>query len=500
MSGTLSTQPIPIEDESSSIVFVDQRPAVVEVAESLERVIPPRAHEDEAHEGDEEEEEEEGSYQEHPRYRTWKKHTTHLYQLSMHIDLVWESPSVALMPYMSVKDRLATQTILCGTRTGGQEQNYLQFLHVTTPIDASRLDDEGTGFNDGTGEVGGFGSAPAGCGMQIERRMYHDGDVLATRYMHANPLLLGTASSDNNLYVFDWSRVPKTLKPNNPERPRGPLPPNSLSLHAGDEERHAFMKRMRQIDDVAAQQQSWDSVRGAGQHVVALRGHSVASSHLDWNTTSDGSVASGAGDTIHVWQVGNLSKSADRTVDPYWTATLDDETAVITDTKFSWTDPQTFLATTSTGSLLHADVRRAGSEINELCTIAPDLCAYSGITSLAVSALNGNLIALGTASGTMAVFDMRNADAPVLSEPLHKGEVTCVQWCPHQANLIATGGDDGIVVLRNVATGEVAFKHSAHTHAVTDMQWCWQDAFRYEMVSVDCNAITLWRPRNAFLA
>lgn len=76
--------------------------------------------------------------------------------------------------------------------------------------------------------------APNSCGVKVERRILHDGDVLAARAMPANPLLIASSSSNGHLYLFDWSRVSLNKFPNDPPRPRGPLPPNTLTHGASE--------------------------------------------------------------------------------------------------------------------------------------------------------------------------------------------------------------------------------------------------------------------------
>lgn len=435
------------------------------------------------------------SYQESARFATWRKHTRDLYESMLHCDLVWESPSVQLMPYMTVKDHVATQTVLCGTRTGGQEQNYVQFFSMSLPFDTAMIDEELGGFCEATGEVGGFGMAPSAAGMRIERRMFHDGDVLCARYMHANPLLIGTASSNGYLYVFDWSRISLQSKPNKPERPRGPLLRNALSDEPTEEERSAFEKRCALIEEVAAAQSKWDAVREPGQHVLSLRGPEgplEATSHLDWNTTEEGLLATGARNGLYAWKIGLMSKEDDRHVAPFWSCQLDDD-IIINDTHFSWGDPNMLLAGATNGFLYHADTRSSSSGAEELLSFEEE------ITSVAVCPMNSQLIAVATAGGNIATIDLRYAAEPTMHGGFHQPrEATIVSWCPHRESILATAGEDGFVNLFDVKQNKMLFRHAAHTETVTDMSWGWQDAFAGQIVSVDRNAICLWKPRERF--
>ncbi|KAG5492990.1 hypothetical protein JKF63_01571 [Porcisia hertigi] len=432
------------------------------------------------------------SYQETPRFCTWRKHVRNLYQHLFHVDLVWESPVAQLMPYVTAKGGLTTHTILSGTRTGGQEQSYLQLLSATVPQDTQALDGPNAAYNQATGEVGGYGMAPHACGLSIERRILHDGDVLAARYMPANPLLIASSSSNGNLYVFDWSRVSLGRFPNDPPRPRAPLPPNELSSDATQEERVQYQRRMRALHVVATEQDRWDRRTGEGQHVLTLKGGSNASENLSWSTDAEGVVASGSTGRICVWRVANLSKDDSRQVEPYRVFLLEDEEACVTQVNFSWTSPDTFVSASSTGAVHFNDLRT--QHMTEVFSIE------SPATSLALSPLDGNALLVGDALGNVFYFDLRQSSNPVLVDRLHDGEVTTLEWCPHSQHLFSSGGHDGVVCIYNQTRKKTLFKHWGHTDVIMDLGWNWQDNFAGQLVSADCNAIMLWRPRDFFFS
>lgn len=434
---------------------------------------------------------EEGTaYQETARFCTWRKHARNLYQQLFHIDLVWESPVAQLMPYVTSKGGLTTHTVLSSARTGGQEQSYLQLLAATVPQDTQALDDSDAAFSEATGEVGGYGMAPHACGLKVERRILHDGDVLAARYMPANPLLLSSSSSNGNLYVFDWSRVPLGRFPNDPPRPRAPLPPNELSSEATEEERAQYQKRMRALNVVAAEQDRWDRRTGDGQHVLTLAGGSGASDNVDWSTSLDGDVASGSLGRVSVWRVANMSKDDSRLVQPFRVFEVDDEETRVTHVNFSWTSPESLLAATTSGAVRVNDMRAARGE--EIFSIG------NPATSLALSPLDGNALLIGDATGNVLLFDLRKSSAAVQVERLHAGEVTTVEWCPHSRHLFSSGGHDGVVCVHNQTRGKTLFKHWGHTDVIMDLGWNWQDDGAGQLVSTDSNAIMLWRPRDFF--
>ncbi|CAC9490887.1 WD repeat protein [Leishmania donovani] len=434
--------------------------------------------------------EEATSYQETVRFCTWRKHVRNLYQHLFHIDLVWESPVAQFMPYVTAKSGLTTHTILSGTRTGGQEQSYIQLLSATVPQDTQALDGSDVAYSEATGEVGGYGMAPHACGLNIERRILHDGDVLAARYAPVNPLLIASSSSNGNLYVFDWSRVPLGRFPNEPSRPRAPLPPNELSSDATEEERAQYQKRMRALNVVVTEQDRWDRRTGEGQHVLTLKGGKGASENLDWSTNAEGVVASGSTGRVCVWRVANLSKDDSRQVEPFKVFSLEDEEARVTQVNFSWTSPDTFVAASSTGAVYFNDVRM--QHTTEVFSIE------NAATSLALSPLDGNALLVGDALGSVLFFDLRQSSKPVQVDCLHDDEVTTVQWCPHSRHLFSSGGHDGVVCIYNQTRHKTLFKHWGHTDVIMDLGWSWQEDGAGQLVSTDSNAIMLWRPRDFF--
>lgn len=472
------------------------------------------------------------SYQEHPRFCTWRKHVRDLYQQLFHIDLVWESCVAQFMPYVTPKSGTTTHTILCGTRTNGQEQNFIQLLNVTLPSDTASLDNTLAPFCEATGEVGGYGMSPHQCGLKVERRILHDGDVLAARYMPANPLLLASCSSNGSVYVFDWSRVSLNRYPNDPPRPRAPLPPNALTHtnHASssslvymspssssscpattsahtlptEEEKAQYHRRMRELHAVIKEQDRWDRRSGDGQHVLTLRGGTGASDSLDWSVHLDGWLASGSRNRLCVWQVAHMSKEDARSVDALHTLTVRpaagaDEAAAararVTGLTFGSLphSPFTLVYASSAGVIAHVDVRTPHTQ-TEITSLAHG-CRP---TALALSPHESSALLVGSCNGVVRLFDMRRAERALRDDALHTGEVTGLAWCPHSRHLFASAGEDGTACVYNQTRERVLFRHLGHTDSVMDVGWNWQEGNAGQLVTVDSNALMIWRPRDYF--
>nr|CCC95096.1 predicted WD40 repeat protein [Trypanosoma congolense IL3000] len=435
---------------------------------------------------------EETTYSYTRRFLTWRKHVRDLYQRLVHIDLVWESPAVQLMPYATARAGLLTHTILSCTRTGGQEQAFVQLLSVTTPHSLQFIRDVDTTYCEATGEIGGYGMAPSQTGMRIERRILHDGDPLTVRYMHANPLLIASGSSDGNAYVFDWSRISLNKFPNEPPRPRAPLPPNEPSINATEEERDDYKRRMRALGAIAKDQERWDLRRGAGQHLLALTGSNGSCETLDWSTSEDGTIVAGSLGRVCYWQVANMSKDDPKTVPCTRAYNIDDNNSRVSEVDFSWTEQNSFVVSVESGCVLHGDIRTP--ELTPLVTLE------RAATSASISPLDGTSLLLGTSDGEVCYYDLRRINQPVSQVTLHGGPVSSVQWCPHSRHLFCSGGggNDAMCCVFNATTSRLLFKHAGHTDNVTDVSWDWQEGCEGQLVSVDTNSITLWRPRDLF--
>ncbi|EPY21407.1 histone-binding protein RBBP4 [Strigomonas culicis] len=429
-------------------------------------------------------------YQETERFCTWRKHSRDLYQQLFHVDLVWETPAAQLMPYVTKKNGLTTHTIMCGTRTGGQEQCFLQLLSATLPCDAARLDDGETPLCEATGEVGGYGMAPQQCGLQVDRRILHDGDVLAARYMYSNPLLVASSSSNGAVYIFDWSRISLKTFPNDPPRPRAPLPPNELSENPTDEDRNQYRQRLSALHAVATEQDRWDQRTGPGQHVLRLNGNEGFSDTLDWNTKEEGLLAAGSMGKVCLWSIGGQSKDSPAVLDPLHAYEVADEESRVNGVAFSWAEPHSFVCSSTSGALYLGDVR--SPDITEMFSLP---CAAS---SAALSPLDGNLLLTGGVDGGVYLYDFRKDVEPVAVEQLHSSDVTSLAWCPHASSLFASGSKDSNVCIYNVARKKTLFKHAGHTDDILDLGWNWQEDSAGQLLSGDSNAIMMWRPRDMF--
>ena len=98
--------------------------------------------------------------------------------------------------------------LLIGTQTSNSEPNSVILMKVKLPLEDTEIDVRK--YDDENGELGGFGGVDSKINMHI--RINHEGDVNRARYMPQNSNLIGTKSSNNDVYIFDISKHPSVPK------------------------------------------------------------------------------------------------------------------------------------------------------------------------------------------------------------------------------------------------------------------------------------------------
>lgn len=171
-------------------------------------------------------------------YRIWKRNTPFLYDYVVSKALEWPSLTCEWLPGRSKvtgTDYFA-QSILLGTHTTGNEQNYLMIADVRSPdyVDEDASEPQGEAGNlphagqdpDAVGHVGSkkltylFSAVTDGTvksklqeveKVSIVQKINHEGEVNRARAMPQNCFLVATKSPNGQVLVFDTSR--HMLKP-----------------------------------------------------------------------------------------------------------------------------------------------------------------------------------------------------------------------------------------------------------------------------------------------
>ena len=207
------------------------------------------------------------------RFKTWRKHTRDMYSTMVSYERTWESRSLQFFPtYKVVENGLGEQSVLMGTYTGGDEQNYVEINSLTLPIGNHQL--SAVSYDAETGEVGGHGLAPNGIGCRTTLRMYHDGDVIQARYMPTNMNIISTVSSNGNLYLFDCTQIARSMAPNYGGRGRRLLPTAEYPFVDSDEKdpkkREQQKDKVDHFNDCVQLQEAFDRNRAPGQHKLCF--------------------------------------------------------------------------------------------------------------------------------------------------------------------------------------------------------------------------------------
>eukprot|EP00759_Apiculatamorpha_spiralis_P009768 PhF_6_TR16946/c0_g1_i1/m.25539/K10752/RBBP4, HAT2, CAF1, MIS16; histone-binding protein RBBP4 len=444
------------------------------------------------------------------RYLIWKKHVRSLYQTLFVnvVDPVTTSPTIQVLPYVrrNHKENVTEHFMLTGTCPGeGEKQAYLSILKASAPMHGGAA----LPFNTETGEFGGFGHAPAICRIHTELRMYHDGGIRRARFVPTNPNLLCTVSTNGNCYVFDKTEVAKSKKPNNPGRALLPVKPvlteeESSTTNVDEASRMSSTLEAKQLRYTRAleEQRRFDAEVGKGQHKLTLSGGTASHgpAAIDIGCTDAMRTAVGFGNTVLVWSLADYQQgsAAPDTLTPMCTMQCD---GIINDLKIDKVNPNLiYAACEGNDGVCMLDVR------------APKLRTFGAssqyLVGVDVNPFHECLLALGNCNGEIELRDARSLDKPLVSPFLvHEPntEVSTLSWSVHCETLLASGGEDGNVVLVNTAvpptngsSGCPIFKHTGHSCGVDDVSWSWVDSQKGLIASVSQGdgTMMLWKPRN----
>ncbi|PQQ16973.1 WD-40 repeat-containing protein MSI4 [Prunus yedoensis var. nudiflora] len=116
-----------------------------------------------------------------------------------------------------------------------------------------------------------------------------------------------------------------------------------------------------------------------------------------------------------------------------------------------------------------------------------------------------NLILTGSADNSVRLFDRRNltsggVGAPIYKFEGHKAAVLCVQWCPDKSSVFGSSAEDGLLNIwdyekvskERTTKGPSSppglfFQHAGHRDKVVDFHWNASDPWTIVSVSDDCD-------------
>ncbi|KAF5726062.1 putative WD-repeat protein [Tripterygium wilfordii] len=117
-----------------------------------------------------------------------------------------------------------------------------------------------------------------------------------------------------------------------------------------------------------------------------------------------------------------------------------------------------------------------------------------------------NLILTGSADNSVHMFDRRNLTSNGVGSPIfkfegHKAAVLCVQWSPHKSSVFGSSAEDGLLNIWDYdkvgkqsgsasespsSPAGLFFQHTGHRDKVVDFHWNASDPWTIVSVSDDC--------------
>ena len=98
----------------------------------------------------------------------------------------------------------SVQSLLIGTHTSEDEDNFLMIADVNLPLEDSQIDPRH--YDDQKSDFGGFGSSTSR--VHIRKKICHDGEVNRARYMPQNTSIIATQTTSTDVFIFDSSKLP----------------------------------------------------------------------------------------------------------------------------------------------------------------------------------------------------------------------------------------------------------------------------------------------------
>ena len=105
------------------------------------------------------------------------------------------------------------------------------------------------------------------------------------------------------------------------------------------------------------------------------------------------------------------------------------------------------------------------------------------------------MFATGHLSGHVAVYDIRNTGAAIVSIADHDSAVTSLRWSPHNRDIVASASLDTAIALWSIRDPETSvrpvFTHNGHVAPIVAFDWCKDVPWTLASVSED-NLFEFW--------
>jgi histone-binding protein RBBP4 len=130
-------------------------------------------------------------------YKIWKKQTPFLYDVLLTRAMKWPSLTVQWLPEITSSGVLGfdTHSLLLGTHTSRNDQDYVQIAHIDMPNKSFH------------GSVDKTDSDKLNK-LNVIQKIDHEGEVNKARYCPQKPNLIATCASSGDVLIFDRDKAP----------------------------------------------------------------------------------------------------------------------------------------------------------------------------------------------------------------------------------------------------------------------------------------------------
>ena len=389
------------------------------------------------------------------RYNLWKKNTRLLYDYLNTNTNKW--PSLTCQFFPDLDTDTDTHKILLSSFTSSQlpqdESVYIAKLSTAKHLNWSSLNN----FDADELEFKPDNSTkfpPKNLVTSLTIK-FPSGECNRARYVPQNPDIIGAASSDGSVYIFDRTKH---------------------GIH-----------RMRQSSD---EQLPYESRLYHETSVIDESDCPNEVLSISWNPQNEGLIACSYTDGyVRVWDMKKYKHSNPIISTVSMEAGLDSSGVndvcwmPLHDSIFAAAGESSILAIYDTRKKDNAEVFRINEGVH-----------HSGINCCKFNYSNSMLLASGDSEGAIRFWDIRKLNSGPIMSLEHGSSVSTLEWNPNVDTILATAGqDDGLVKLWDISKGELLFVHGGHMLGVNDISWNHHDPWLMCSVSND-NSIHIWRP------
>lgn len=398
------------------------------------------------------------------RYAHWKKNTKLLYDYLNTNTSKWPSLSCQWFPDLDIATD--THRILLTNFTSGQmptdESIYIANISTSKHLDWSNLNN----FNLDELEFKPDNSIkfPTKNLTNVVNINFPFNDCNKTRYMPQNFDIIGAASSNGSVCIFDRTKY-------------------------GSRRANSSVYDVKYYDrefDIPIQ--SIDTGINENNNTEALS--------LAWNKEREGLLLSSySNGSIKAWDLKKFDQNMVDVESTVWQFENFDADGV-NDIDWCPNHDSLFIASgEQNDSLALFDIRTNDSIKSRIRNGLHN----SAINTCKFNIENNFLIASGDTDGMVNFWDIRNLNSenPLLTID-HGSCISTLEWNPNIPTVLATAGqDDGLVKLWDISAetskDKLIFVHAGHMLGVNDVSWNLNDPWLLSSVSND-NSIHIWRP------